>query len=126
MSIAEVIKQKAKKRKKTPDNPSFFESPLWKRVEEHAKDWDNRGTAQRALKSIKKQKKEKAIDEEPVMARGVSPSSEMKPREPDKRVKEPMEATPPSKPDKRAPKRNQMAEKPKSEFLEKYYGKDWA
>ena len=45
MSIAEVIKKKEKKRKKPPEKkPPLFESPLWKRVEEHAKDWDNRHT----------------------------------------------------------------------------------
>ena len=108
MTIASIIKNREKKKKKTPDKPSFFDSPLWKRVEEHAKDWDNRGTAQRALKSIEKQKKEKAIDVEPAMEGVSNKQEESKPAKRLKRAK-------PEKP-----------EKPKSEFLEKYYGKDWA
>ena len=118
MSIAEVIKQKEKKRKKTPDKPSFFESPLWKRVEEHAKDWDNRHTKEFTEKYRKP-------------AEGKPPLKPPKPKEPDKPVEEnPNYQTELKKEDQRNRKikktRKKKVVKPKSEFLEKYYGKDWA
>ena len=139
MARTKIIKNREKKKKKTPDKPSFFESPLWKRVEEHAKDWGNRGTAQRALKSMKKAKKVKGV--EPMeRAEPVEPSrapviarqqKELKPHKPAKISEQnPNYQTELKKEDQRNRKikkaRKKKAEKPTSEFLEKYYGKDWA
>jgi len=159
--MASIIKNREKKKKKTLDKPSFFESPLWKRVEEHAKDWDNRGTAQRALKSMEKAKKVKGVkpaakakpvdpspatriapqqkEVEPMdkaiaaegRMEGMSKPAELKPHKPAKRSEQnPNYQTELKKEDQRNRKikkaRKKKAEKPTSEFMEKYYGKDWA
>jgi len=176
MTIARTIKKREKKRKKTPDKPSFFESPLWKRVEEHAKDWDNRETKEftekykhltkKKVKGVKPATKAKPVDPkkeaepmkpmkgqpdyEPASRQREEPMEPMEPMEPDepamKRARghkgvEPMEPDKPVEQNpnyqtelKRSDKRNRKikkarkkkAEKPTSEFMDKYYGKDWA
>jgi len=123
---------KSKQRKKTTDKPSFFESPLWKRVEEHAKDWDNRGTAKRALKSMKPRKMQPVGKEtDPIYLPEDKPARGLKRVEPmPRKPKEPMEPIgieqDPDKPREKKKARKKKAKKPTSEFLEKYYGKDWA
>ena len=122
MSIANVIKSRLarkKKRKIFEDYASGKEGPMeGLPVEEHAKDWDNRHTKEFTEKYRKP-------------AEGKPPLKPSKPMEPDKPVEEnPNYQTQLKKEDQRNRKikktRKKKVVKPKSEFLEKYYGKDWA
>ena len=108
MSIAEVIKQKAKRKKERKERERRMSGADIRKDGTTAESWDWKMANPRIDEPYKEQYRKKMESKEatrePAME-GVSKQVESKPAKRKKRAK---------------------PESQKSEFLEKYYGKDWA